>query len=1110
MYHELQVTSHFSFLRGVASPEELFSAAALLGYPALALTDRNTVCGMVRGLRGSRETGVRLIAGCRLDLVDGTSLLVWPEDRAGWSRLTRLLTVGKSRTVPKDGPAIPRPGEKGQCFLHWEDVDAWSEGLVAALVPDEADAVTGTALAQMAAIFGRRAYCALTHRRRPGDALRLHNLDALARRQGVRSLATGDILYDSPGKRMLQDVVTAIRNKCTIDDLGFRRERYADRHLKGPEEMERRFAAYPDAIRATAEIAERCTFSLSELSYQYPDEIVMSGRTPQEALEQLTRGKIDGIVPQGEPPEPYRKLLEHELGLVAHWGYAPYFLTVNSIVAYARSQGILCQGRGSAANSMICYVLGITSIDPVKHGLLFERFLSESRAEPPDIDVDFEHDRREEVIQWIYETYGHRHAALTAVVSRYRTRGAVREVGKALGLPEDVAGAISGQIWGWSDKGVEERHLAELNLDISEPRLALTLELARQLIGTPRHLSTHPGGFVLTRDRLDDLVPIEPAAMVDRRVIEWEKDDIEELKFMKVDVLGVGMLGCMRRAFDLLAEHKGKRLDLASPEMQEDDEATFDMICKADTIGTFQIESRAQMSMLPRLRPRVFYDIVIQVAIVRPGPIQGDMVHPYLRRREGKETPEYPKPELKAVLEKTLGVPLFQEQAMKVAIEGASFTPAEADELRRSMATFKSTGGVSKFKDKMINGMIHNGYERDFAERTFKQIEGFGSYGFPESHAASFAKIAYASAWMKCRHPDVFCAALLNAQPMGFYAPAQIVRNAQDHGVEVRPVCINASRWDCTLEDKPLPFRGGVGVGAVRNDGLDDRQSPPPTPPLKGRGEILLPLRLGMRMVKGLSNDHAAKILAARVECAFDSIEDVWRRSGVPVAALEKLADADAFASLGLDRRQALWRVRGLGEKPLPLFAAAEGQDAEPEVALSPLTGGREVVEDYRSVQLSLRAHPLAFLRPELARRGAVRCSDLPRTKPGARIRLSGIVLIRQRPGTTNVTFLTIEDETGIANIILWQQRFEAQRRIVMAAPMIGVSGIVQREGEVIHIIGERLEDQSGLLHSVGQMHFPHRFGPADGATNGGGRDPRDGPRPLPEETIRVKSRDFH
>ncbi len=1118
MYTELQVTSHFSFLRGVSSCEELFAAARLLGHKALGIADRNSVGGLVKALRASDATDVRLVVGCRLDLMDGTSLLAWPEDRAAWSRLTRLLAAGKSRIDRKKG-------EKGQCFLHWEDIAACSEGLVAALVPDEADRTTVTALTQMADIFGERAHLALTHRRRPGEMARLHALDDLARRCGVRGLATGDVLYDSPDKRMLQDVVTAIRERCTIDELGFRRERYADRHLKSVAEMERLFRDFPDAVRATADIAERCTFSLRELSYQYPDEIVMSGRSPQDALERLTRQALAEKFPDGVPQN-YADLLEHELRLVASWRYAPYFLTVNSIVGFARSQKILCQGRGSAANSMICYVLGITSIDPIEHKLLFERFLSDDRAEPPDIDVDFEHERREEVIQWIYETYGHRHAALTAVVSRYRTRGAVREVGKVLGLPEDMTAALSSQIWGWSNDGVADRHVEATGLDRNDPRLSLTLELSRQLIGTPRHLSQHPGGFVLTRDRLDDLVPIEPAAMEDRQVIEWEKDDLEELKIMKLDVLGLGMLGCMRRAFDLLAEHKGLRLTLASPEMQKDDPKVYDMICKADTIGTFQIESRAQMSMLPRLRPRTFYDIVIQVAIVRPGPIQGNMVHPYLRRREGKEPEEYPSEELKEVLEKTKGVPLFQEQAMKVAIVGAGFKAAEADALRRSMATFKSTGGVSKFRDKMVNGMIARGYTLDFAERTFKQIEGFGSYGFPESHAASFAKIAYASSWMKCHHPDVFCAALLNAQPMGFYAPAQIVRDAREHGVEVRPVCINGSRWDCVLESKILPVReadgegdhpkGGGGANPAPSPSTTRCASGPPPHEASPHREELLPLRLGMRMVKGLANDHAARILAARMERPFGSVEDVWRRSGVPVAALERLAEADAFASLGLDRRQALWRVRGLGEKVLPLFAAIEAQEAEPAVALDSMTDGREVVEDYRSVQLSLRAHPLAFLRPELERRGIVPCSALKTIKDGRRIRLSGIVLIRQRPGTTNVTFLTIEDETGIANIILWKDRFEAQRPIVMAAPMIGVTGIVQREGDVIHVIGERLDDQSGLLHSVGRMQFPHRFSPADGAKGGGGRDPRDRSRgpPLPagdqEPRIKVKSRDFH
>ncbi|HMJ93364.1 MAG TPA: error-prone DNA polymerase [Allosphingosinicella sp.] len=1120
IYTELQVTSHFSFLRGVSSAEELFAAAALLGHKALGITDRNSVGGLVNALRAAETTGVRLVAGCRLDLMDGNSLLVWPEDRDGWSRLTRLLTLGKSR-------ADRKKGEKGQCFLHWEDVDFHSKGLVAALVPGEADEAAETALALTAEIFGDRSHCALSLRRRPGDALRLHRLDAMARRFGVRSLASGDILYHSPDRRMLQDVVTAIREKCTIDDLGLRRERYADRHLKSPREMERRFADYPDAVRAGADIAERCTFSLRELSQQYPDEIIMSGRTPQEALERLTRGALAARFPEG-PPDNYRAILEHELALVGRLDCARYFLTVNSIVAYARSQGILCQGRGSAANSMICFVLGITSIDPAAHQLLFERFMSGERAEPPDIDVDFEHERREEVIQWIYRTYGERHAALTSVVVRYRSRGAIREVGKALGLTEDVTAALSSQIWGWSSEGIPDSHVDALNLDRNEPRLALALELSRQLIGTPRHLSQHPGGFVLTRDRLDDLVPVEPAAMEDRRVIEWEKDDIETLGFMKVDILGLGMLGCMRRAFDMLAEHKGRRIDLSSPVMQEDCPKTFAMIQKADTIGTFQIESRAQMSMLPRLKPKVFYDLVIQVAIVRPGPIQGDMVHPYLRRREGKEKAEYPKPELKAVLEKTLGVPLFQEQAMKVAIVGAGFTPAEADQLRRSMATFKSTGGVSSFHDKMIEGMIANGYARDFAERTFRQIEGFGSYGFPESHAASFAKIAYASSWMKCHHPEIFCAALVNAQPMGFYQPAQIVRDAREHGVEVRPVCIQSSEWDCTLEGSSSPAFAGEGDHAQHGGGDSlgakplHRPSDGP-PPLEIEGRNRLPLRLGLRLVKGLSETHVAFILAARAERTFVSVEDVWMRSNVPAAALEKLANADAFHSLGLTRRQALWAVRGLGERPLPLFAAADRAESgrEPEARLRPMTEGREVVEDYGALKLSLRAHPLAFLRPELDGMKMLRCADLMKVKDGSTAYVAGIVLIRQRPGKGNVTFITIEDETGIANIIVWQRKFEAQRRIVMSAAMIAVRGTVQREGEVIHIVSDRLEDHTPLLDTVGKMHFPHRRSRADAATHGGGSAPykpeervrsRDEMkiRTAPADAIRIKSRNFH
>jgi error-prone DNA polymerase len=1115
MYIELQVTTHFSFLRGASSPNELFAAAAFLGLPALGVADRNSVAGIVRAWEAAKATGIRLIPGCRLDLADDTSLLVYPVDRPAWSRLTRLLSIGKARAG------------KGKCELHWPDVEAHSEGLVAIHLPDEADEANAALLARLARTFGDRAYQALTFRRRPGDAVRLHALDAQARAARVKSVATGDILYHAPDRRMLQDVVTAIREKCTIDELGFRRERNADRHLKGPDEMERRFAAYPHALAATEEIARRCTFDLKELRYQYPDEALIPGLSPQQALEKLAWDAAHEKHGSAVPPA-LDKQLRHELKLIGDLGYAPYFLTVYAIVRFARSKGILCQGRGSAANSCVCFLLGITSIDPIQHELLFERFVSSERKEPPDIDVDFEHERREEVIQWIYETYGHHRAALTAVVSRYRSRGAVREVGKALGLPEDMTAALAGQVWGWSNDGVAERHAAELGLDLTDDRLSLTLDLARQLIGAPRHLSQHPGGFVLTQDRLDDLVPIEPAAMENRRVIEWDKDDIDALGFMKVDVLGLGMLGCMRRAFNLLADHKGIRIGMA--DLQKDDPVVYKMIQKADTLGVFQIESRAQMNMLPRMKPKEFYDLVIEVAIVRPGPIQGDMVHPYLRRREGREPVEYPSEALRQVLGKTLGVPLFQEQAMKVAIVGAGFSAAEADQLRRAMATFKYTGGVTHFHDKLIKGMIANGYSEDFATRTFKQIEGFGSYGFPESHAASFAKIAYASCWVKCHHPDIFCAALLNAQPMGFYAPAQIVRDAREHGVEVRPVDINQSRWDCTMEGEVEAASSSLsakrmGRGTVRRTvegqtapegpstalravplpiafGDREDEAPPPSP--------LLPLRLGLRMVKGLSNLHAAQILAARAERAFDSVEDVWRRSGVPVAALEKLADADAFASLGLDRRQALWRIRGLGHAPLPLFAAADAREREPDVQLTPMTEGREVVEDYRSVQLSLRAHPLRFLRPQLEARRIVSCAGLGQVKDGRKVEVAGIVLVRQRPGAGNVTFVTIEDETGVANIIIWQRLFDIHRRVVLGAAMMGVKGRVQREGEVIHVIADSLEDMTPLLHSVAAMHFPHKPNPGDGA-NFGGPDPRHRPKHAPPApVIDVRSRNFH
>jgi len=1114
-YAELQVTTHYSFLRGASSPEELFRQAALLGLPALGIVDRNSVGGLVRSLVAAEQISalglpIRMIAGCRLDLVDGTSLLVWPEDGAAWSRLTRLLSLGKSR-------ADPQHGEKGRCFLHWEDVADAAQGLVGALVPGLADPGDPVSLRWMADVFGERGHVALTQHRRPGDALRLHRLNEAARRFGLTPLATGDVLYDLPEQQMLQDVVTAIREKCTIDELGFRRERNADRHLKPPEEMARRFQDYPEALAASAAISERCAFSLRDLKHQYPEEDVFLGKTAQEALHALAWSGLKQKF-AGNPPQPYRDLLTHELGLVEQMGYAAYFLTVNSIVQFARSQHILCQGRGSAANSVICFVLDITSIDPIKHQLLFERFISTERHEPPDIDVDFEHERREEVIQWIYNTYGHDHAALTAVVSRFRSRGAIREVGKALGLPEDMTAALSSQIWGWSNEGVPDAHVDALNLDRGDHRLSLTLELARQLIGTPRHLSQHPGGFVLTRDKLHDLIPVEPAAMIDRRVVEWEKLDIEELGFMKVDILGLGMLGCMRRAFDLLAAHKGVAMDLASPILQEEDGPTFDMIQQADTLGVFQIESRAQMSMLPRMKPVCFYDIAIQVAIVRPGPIQGNMVHPYLKRRQNPELVDYPSPALKQVLEKTLGVPLFQEQAMQVAIIGAGFKPSEADKLRRAMATFKSSGDIGEFGPKLISGMLERGISQEFAERLVAQIKGFSNYGFPESHAASFAKIAYASSWMKCRHPDVFCTALLNAQPMGFYAPAQIVRDAREHGVETQPVCINDSDWDTKL----VPS-GRNALPRHNNFCSDDAD-----------WAALLPIRLGMRIVQGLAETDAQAIVDARIVGGpFTSIEEVWRRSKVKPAALERLARADAFQALGLNRRQALWAVKALGQAPLPLLAAADAragmmlpEAAEAPVALVPLTEGSEVVEDYRATQLTLRAHPLSFLRDRLDARRIARCGDLMRMKDGARVEVAGLILVRQRPGSANgVVFVTLEDETGIANAVLWADRFEANRRTVMSATMLAIRGKVQREGIVIHLVAEQITDLTPWLRELGELDLPRMTMPGDGATHGGTIDPRDRLK-LPKqraleswpprrtlkdaELIPVRSHDFH
>ncbi|WP_296098258.1 error-prone DNA polymerase [uncultured Agrobacterium sp.] len=1078
-YAELQVTSHFSFLRGASSCEELFAQAKALGIEALGIVDRNSLAAIPRAHKIAKELELRLVVGCRLDLTQDVSVLVYPTDREAYGRLCRLLTFGK------------RDGKAGKCSLTWSDLVAYGEGMIVVLLPDETSEGLASHLRRIKADFVDRAYVAMSLRRRPNDALRLHELSQMAQRAGVATVVTNDVLFHEPGRRMLQDVVTCIRHNCTIDDAGFRRERHADRYLKPPEEMYRLFSAYPDALENTLKIVKKCRFSLAELEYQYPDEQQVPGITAQEALENFVWEEAPKRYPDGVP-EKVAKTLRHELAVIAKKKYAAYFLTVNKIVRRAREMKILCQGRGSAANSAVCFVLGITAIDPKESDLLFERFVSEDRDEPPDIDVDFEHQRREEIIQWIYDHYGFDKAALCSVVTCYRGKGAIRDVGKVLGLPEDLTKLMSSQIWWWTE-GTGEKHAKELNINLEDRRVRLAFDLARQLIGTPRHFSQHPGGFVLTHDRLDELVPILPAAMKDRRIIEWDKDDIDIVKFMKMDCLALGMLSCMRRAFEMLTERTGKEFGLTS--IKNDDEPTYDMICRADTIGTFQIESRAQMSMLPRLKPRRLYDLVIQVAIVRPGPIQGDMVHPYLRRREGKEEVVYERPELENVLKKTLGVPLFQEQAMRVAIECAGFSANDADRLRRAMATFKNVGTINEFQEKLVQGLVKNKFSEDFAKRIFKQLEGFGSYGFPESHAASFALIAYASAWMKCHHPDIFCAALLNSQPMGFYAPAQLVRDARNHGVVVRPVCINASRWDCTLEEETGPDREAV--------------------------------RLGMRLVKGLSNKHAGDIIACRQDKPFQSIDDLWRRAGVPVAALVCLAEADAFLpSLGLSRREALWVIKGLRDEPLPLFAAAAAREnalieelQEPEVNLLPMTAGGEVVQDYGHMGLTLREHPMSFLRQDLARRRIITCSEAYKSNDGRWLEVAGLVLIRQRPGSAKgVIFMTLEDETGIANAIVWVKTFEKYRRVVLSASMVGIYGKLQREGEVVHIVAHRITDLSDILRSVGERDKPFPLPHGRGDEFHHGSPPTRDRRGLPprsvqtsdEDHITIKGRNFH
>ena len=1025
-YAELIAASNFSFLRGASHADEMVLTAKALGLSAIAIADRNTCAGLVRAHKAAKDVGIRFVPAVRLVLDQGQEILAYPMDRAGYGHLSQTLTMGNRRAI------------KGSCNLTPADLYALDPHNILAVIPHhDLDQSFSDFLQPLIAAHRERLYLTISPDFR-GDEKRRHGqIAAFAARHQLPLLAGNNALYHAPERRMLQDVLSAIRLGKTLEQMGYELEAHAERHLKPPSEMKRLLKNYPSAVENTLALVERCRFSLDDLRYDYPIEIT-PGQTPQSELIRRTWAGADERYPEGVPDHVSR-LISHELEVIATLDYAPYFLTVDDIVRFARSRDILAQGRGSAANSAVCFCLGITSVDPARIDVLFERFVSAERREPPDIDVDFEHERREEVIQYIYQRYGRERAGIAATVITYRSRSAVREVGKVMGLSADMVGAWSGTVWGWSSKGVDPDHIREVGLDPDEPVIARTIALTREIIGFPRHLSQHVGGFVITQGMLDSVVPIANAAMADRTFVEWDKDDLDTLGILKIDILALGMLTCIARGLDLLRRHKQIDYDLA--QVPAEDPEVYDMICKADTIGVFQIESRAQMSMLPRLKPRNFYDLVIEVAIVRPGPIQGDMVHPYLRRRRGEEPVSFPSAELEAVLGKTLGVPLFQEQAMRIAIVAAGFTPTEADKLRRAMATFRKTGLIHAFGMKLVEGMVARGYERDFAERCFRQIEGFGEYGFPESHAASFALLVYVSAWLKHHHPDIFACALLNAQPMGFYAPAQIVRDARNHGVWVRPVDINASDWDCTIEE------------AVE-------------------GKDLCVVRLGFRQIKGFSLHDAERLMVYR-QSGYRSLRDIWLKTGFSRAVLERLAEADVFASLGLSRRAALWEIEALGPAPLPLFAAAEHLAAhggtalidEAPIHLPPMGLGHQVAMDYARLRLSLKAHPMAFLRDSLAAQGRKPISILSTIKDGSRLSIGGLVTVRQRPGTAKgVIFATLEDETGTANVIIWPRAFELYRRIVLGARVLGVRGRVQREGIVIHLIADHLDDLTPYL----------------------------------------------
>ena len=1041
-YAELVAASNFSFLRGASHPQDLVAEAFRLGHQGLGIADRNSVAGVVRAhvaLKALREddslppaaqhrlAAFRLVTGARLVFADGTpDIIAHPESRTGWGDLCRLLTLGNRRAP------------KGECHLTLADLLAHHRALLLIVMPPRDLKRLPPLLAQLGAVAGDRLWLAATMPRRGDDARRLASLEKISTSHGVPLIASNDVLYATPEARDLQDVLTCIRTGRTITSAGRLLEVNGERHLKSPAEMARLFAAVPEALAETGQLLARVKFSLAELRYDYPDEPVPAGYTAQAWLEALT-WQAAAVRYAPAIPDKVKALLTRELALIARLDYARYFLTVHDIVGMARARNILCQGRGSAANSAVCYVLGITSVDPAQHNLLFARFISEERREPPDIDVDFEHERREEVIQHIYARYGRHRAGLAATVIRYRARSAIREVGKALGLTEDVTAAIAGTQWGSWESDLTRNRLRQAGLDPDNAEIARAAAFAARLIGFPRHLSQHVGGFVLARGRLDELVPIGNAAMAHRTFIEWDKDDIDALGLMKVDVLALGMLTCIAKAFALLRQTTGQ--DFALHTIREGDRATYAMLQKGDSIGVFQVESRAQMAMLPRLKPACFYDLVIEVAIVRPGPIQGNMVHPYLKNRANPGAVAFPRPapphnpdELRDILGKTLGVPLFQEQAMALAMVAAEFTDVEANRLRRAMATFRHVGTIHQFEHMLVERMVARGYDRSFAQNCFEQIRGFGSYGFPESHAASFARLVYVSAFIKCHHPAVFACALLNSQPMGFYAPAQIVRDAREHGVELRPIDVNHSNWDNTLEE------AAAGVWA---------------------------LRLGLRQVSGFAEADARALVAARGR-GFASVEDFARRTGLGRRPLQLLADADGFGSLGLNGREALWRIRRLpDDAPLPLFAAAAASDlaAEHDLPLPEPTLGEQVVGDYQATHLSLKAHPMALLRAHFAAMGATPAAGLAALCDGTRVQVAGVVLVRQRPGTGKAIFITLEDETGIANVMLWASELEPLRAAVMGARLMLVKGRLQKSAEgVIHLMADDIVDQSSAL----------------------------------------------